>query len=114
MLASQVLQLSWLTVAVLTVGVLGLFISCFPLLQTDRRLPKIPGPLLNYFVGLGISLPPYTLTKFRKWAGEYGDIYRVQVGWHHWVVLNSPEAVKIVFDKQVCLVLLLRYFKVLT
>ncbi|ENH99773.1 hypothetical protein COCC4DRAFT_66198 [Bipolaris maydis ATCC 48331] len=100
MLASQVLQLSWLTVAVLTVGVLGLFISCFPLLQTDRRLPKIPGPLLNYFVGLGISLPPYTLTKFRKWAGEYGDIYRVQVGWHHWVVLNSPEAVKIVFDKQ--------------
>jgi hypothetical protein len=101
MLASQLLQLSWMAVAASTIGVLSLFILCFPLLRTDRRLYKIPGPRLNYFMGLGISLPPDTLTKFRQWAGQYGDIYRVQVGWHHWVVLNSPEAVKMVFDKQV-------------
>jgi hypothetical protein len=107
MLVSQLLQLSWVTIAASTIGVLALLILCFPLLRTDRRLRKIPGPRLNYFVGLGISLPPDTLTKFREWAGQYGDIYRVQVGWHHWVVLNSPEAVKMVFDKQVRYMLLL-------
>ncbi|WYZ36274.1 hypothetical protein EsH8_XII_000024 [Colletotrichum jinshuiense] len=77
-----------------------LFVAVLPWVLVDRRLRRIPGPALNPYVGLGISLPPDTLTKFRHWATQYGEVFRVQVGWHHWVVLNSPEAVKAVFDKQ--------------
>lgn len=78
-----------------------LFVAVLPWVLVDRRLRRIPGPALNPYVGLGISLPPDTLMKFRHWATQYGEVFRVQVGWHHWVVLNSPEAVKAVFDKQV-------------
>jgi hypothetical protein len=30
-----------------------------------------------------------------KWAREYGEIYQIQMGNQRWVILSSPEAVKV-------------------
>lgn len=66
-----------------------------------RPLNKINGPKGNIFVGNGLSLPPRANQKLREWAQQYGEVYKIRFGWYHWVVLNSPEAIKEVFDKQV-------------
>lgn len=86
----------------------GLLTVCIPVLlafvlwiRRDRRLDKIDGPKGNPFVGIGLSLPPYATQRLREWAKQYGEVYKIRVGWYHWVVLNSPEAMKEVFDKQV-------------
>ncbi|KAF2688363.1 O-methylsterigmatocystin oxidoreductase [Lentithecium fluviatile CBS 122367] len=69
----------------------------------DNRLAKIDGPKGRPFVGIGLSLPPNATRKLREWAQQYGEVYKIRIGWYYWVVLNSPEAIKEVFDRQVCL-----------
>lgn len=64
-------------------------------------LNKINGPKGNLVVGNGLSLPPKATQKLREWAQQYGEVYKIRIGWFHWVVLNSPEAIKEVLDKQV-------------
>lgn len=70
-------------------------------LRKDKGLNKIGGPKGNAFVGNGLSLPPYATKKLREWAQEYGEVYKIRIGWYHWVVLNSPEAIKEILDRQV-------------
>jgi len=67
----------------------------------DRRLNKMDGPKGRIFIGLGLSLPQPASQKLREWAQQYGEIYKIKIGWYNWVVLSSPEAIKEVFDKQV-------------
>lgn len=67
----------------------------------NRPLNKIDGPKGNILVGIGLSLPPKPTQKLREWAQQYGEVYKIRIGWYHWVVLSSPEAIKEVFDKQV-------------
>ncbi|KAI9707018.1 MAG: hypothetical protein M1820_004606 [Bogoriella megaspora] len=69
-------------------------------IRKDRRLNKINGPKGNIFGSIGLSLPPYATRRLREWAQEYGEVYKIRIGWYYWVVLNSPEAIKEVFDKQ--------------
>ena len=66
-----------------------------------RPLDKIGGPKGNILVGIGLSLPPKATQRLREWAQQYGEVYKIRIGWYHWVVLSSPEAIKEVFDKQV-------------
>lgn len=69
--------------------------------RRDRRLDSIPGPKGNYpLIGVGFQLPPKAPATFRKWAEEYGDIFKLRVGWYNWVVINSPEAVREILEKQ--------------
>ncbi|KAK7702817.1 hypothetical protein SLS64_009427 [Diaporthe eres] len=35
-----------------------------------------------------------------KWGLEYGEVFKLRVGWYNWVVINSPEAMKEIMDKQ--------------
>lgn len=69
-------------------------------LRRDRRLASIPGPRTYPLVGLGYKLPPKAPALFRKWAMEYGDVFRIRVGWYDWVVINSPEAIAEILEKQ--------------
>jgi hypothetical protein len=89
-----------------------IFKTCVPLVvlivawsllkHRNNPLRTIPGPKWKYpVIGLGFSLPPKPIHVFRKWAQKYGDIFRIRVGWYDWVVINSPEAFKEIFDKQV-------------
>lgn len=67
----------------------------------NRPLNKIDGPKGDIFVGIGLSLPPQATQRLREWAQQYGEVYKIRIGWYYWVVLSSPEAIKEVFDKQV-------------
>ncbi|CAK1367939.1 O-methylsterigmatocystin oxidoreductase [Cercospora beticola] len=69
-------------------------------LKRDRKINTIPGPKLHPIVGLGLKLPPNAAKLFRQWAGEYGDIFKVRIGWYNWVVINTPEAVREILEKQ--------------
>ncbi|KAJ5698628.1 hypothetical protein N7462_000633 [Penicillium macrosclerotiorum] len=70
------------------------------LIRRDRRLDSIPGPKGYPFIGIGYQLPPKAPAVFRKWALEYGDIFKIRVGWYNWVVINTPEAVREILEKQ--------------
>lgn len=67
----------------------------------DSRLRSLPGPKGNWLTGIGISLPYRSQNVLRKWALEYGELFQIRVGWYNWVVINSPEAMKAIYDKQV-------------
>jgi cytochrome P450 len=69
-------------------------------LRRDRRLDAMPGPKGYPFIGIGYQLPPKAPALFRKWALEYGDVFKVRVGWYTWVVINTPEAVREILEKQ--------------
>ena len=69
-------------------------------LRRDRRLDTIPGPKTNSLIGVGYKLPPKAPTVFRQWAQEYGEVFKVRVGWYNWVVINSPEAIREILEKQ--------------
>ncbi|KAH6634374.1 putative O-methylsterigmatocystin oxidoreductase [Chaetomium sp. MPI-SDFR-AT-0129] len=69
-------------------------------LGRDRRLDTIPGPKGYPFIGVGAQLPPRAPVVFRQWAMEYGDIFKIRVGWYNWVVINTPEAIREILEKQ--------------
>ena len=79
------------------VGVTAVFIAW---LRRDRRLDTIPGPKGYPLIGVGYKLPPKTPAVFRKWAIEYGDVFKIRVGWYNWVVINTPEAIREILEKQ--------------
>ncbi|RYO83500.1 hypothetical protein DL766_004974 [Monosporascus sp. MC13-8B] len=89
-----------LKILLVTLGLPLLAVAVWATLR-DRRLDKIPGPRDSLITGIGLDLPPNALQKFREWAEQYGEIYKIRLGWYTWVVLSSPEAVKEILDKQV-------------
>jgi hypothetical protein len=64
--------------------------------KRDRRLSTIDGPR-----GMFLSLPPRATHVFRAWAQQYGELFKIRMGGYNWVVVNSPQAMKEIFDKQV-------------
>ncbi|KAL2808098.1 putative O-methylsterigmatocystin oxidoreductase [Aspergillus granulosus] len=69
-------------------------------LHYDRRLNTIPGPRCLSPLGIGYKLPPKAPALFRAWAMEYGDLFRIRVGFYNWVVINSPDAIREILEKQ--------------
>jgi hypothetical protein len=69
--------------------------------QQNNTMATIPGPRGYPFVGIGLGMPPHAPKVFREWAWEYGEIFKLRIGWYNWVVINSPEAFKEILDKQV-------------
>ncbi|TVY19762.1 Cytochrome P450 monooxygenase patH [Lachnellula arida] len=81
--------------------VFGLLVTIIILHYRNKSpLQKINGPRGNMLVGQGLVLPPKATQRLREWAQEYGEVYKIRIGWYNWVVLSSPEAIKEVFDKQ--------------
>lgn len=68
--------------------------------RRDRRLDKMPGPKGWPLVGIGLGLPKQSAF-MHKWGLEYGEVFKLRVGWYNWVVINSPQAMKEIMDKQV-------------
>ncbi|KAF2228742.1 cytochrome P450, partial [Viridothelium virens] len=68
--------------------------------RRDRRLDTIQGPKGYPLIGIGFKLPPKAPAVFRKWAMKYGDVFKIRVGWYDWVVINSPEAIKEILERQ--------------
>jgi cytochrome P450 len=59
----------------------------------------VPGPKGLPIIGNTLSLGSQPQKIFRKWALEYGDVFKIQMGWDYWIFVNSPAAVKDIFDK---------------
>lgn len=69
-------------------------------IKRDRRLDNMPGPRGWPLIGIGIGLPKKSVEVLGNWALQYGEVYKIRVGWYNWVVINSPEAMRDIFDKQ--------------
>lgn len=80
--------------------VLSVTIAIVSWLQRDRRLDAIPGPKGYPLIGVALQLTPNTAAIFRNWAIQYGEIFKIRVGLYTWVVINSPEAVREILEKQ--------------
>lgn len=72
-------------------------------LSTARKLSTIPSPGNGWdalFWGRSTLPMPNAPSVMRQWALEYGELFRLRIGWYDWVVVNSPEAFRELFDKQ--------------
>lgn len=78
----------------------GLFIILIAWFRRDRRLDSIPGPRTYPIIGVGYKLPAKAPSLFRQWAQEHGDVFKIRVGWYNWVVINTPEAIREILEKQ--------------
>ena len=78
----------------------GVTVVVIAWLRRDNRLDTIPGPKGYRLTGVGYKLPPKAPTIFRKWAMEYGDVFKIRVGWYDWVVIITPEAIREILEKQ--------------
>lgn len=78
------------------------FFLAYRWVRRDRTLDSIPGPKSYPFIGtFPVGPPLHTADVFRGFAREYGELFKFQMGWYNWVAVNSPEAMKELFDKQV-------------
>lgn len=82
------------------VALLGVALLVEAWLRRDRRLDTIPGPRGYPLIGIGIFLPFHTPSLFYDWAFKYGDIFRVRLGLHNLVFINTPRAVQEILEKQ--------------
>jgi cytochrome P450 len=92
------------TTYLLIFGILGSTILWLGRNPKSKLIPKglreVPGPKGLPLVGNTLSLGSQPQRLFRKWAVEYGELFQIQMGWDTWVFVNSPAAVKEIFDKQ--------------
>ncbi|KAL3426712.1 hypothetical protein PVAG01_00221 [Phlyctema vagabunda] len=68
--------------------------------KPPKHLRQVPGPKGLPIVGNTLSLGAQPQRLFREWALQYGELFKIQLGWENWVFVNSPEAIKEIFDKQ--------------
>ncbi|KAI9688982.1 MAG: hypothetical protein M1822_000719 [Bathelium mastoideum] len=85
---------------VLVVGLAAALIIVFVWQRQNRYLRSMDGPRGYPLIGVGLSLPSCAPEILRDWARQYGDVFKMRVGLHTWVVINSPEAFKEILDKQ--------------
>lgn len=69
-----------------------------PKVPKGLRLP--PGPRGLPLIGSALELGKYPRHQFQKWADQYGEVVSVRIGFHRFILLNSPQAVKEILDKQ--------------
>ncbi|EXJ86779.1 hypothetical protein A1O3_03733 [Capronia epimyces CBS 606.96] len=63
-------------------------------------LRRVPGPPGLPVIGNTLQLKPQPQRQLQAWASQYGELFQIQLGWYNWVFVNSPAAVKDIFDKQ--------------
>ncbi|KAH7093668.1 putative O-methylsterigmatocystin oxidoreductase [Paraphoma chrysanthemicola] len=79
--------------------ILYIFIATFQ--SRDRKaLATIPGPRGLPIIGNTLQFGQNPHRRCQEWAAQYGELFKIRLGWENWVFLNSPEAVKEILDKQ--------------
>ena len=68
--------------------------------RVPTGLRAVPGPRGLPLVGNTLQLKAQPQKQFQAWALQYGELFKIQMGWENWVFVNSPAAVKEIFDKQ--------------
>lgn len=93
--------MSQIIFGVLMLGIIYFVALLFNSIRKSRTaLKDIPGPEPHFLLGnipdFGDSRP----RRLKQWAAEYGELFKLRLGWENWVFVNSPEAVKEIFDRQ--------------
>lgn len=77
----------------------------FVLSRRHKRRPPAgtrhaPGPRGLPLLGNAHQLGRQPHQQITAWAREFGDLYKIRLGWNDWYMICSPEACKDVLDKQ--------------
>jgi cytochrome P450 len=59
-----------------------------------------PGPKGLPILGNAHQLGPHLHRQITQWARQYGEIFKIRLGWNDWYILCSPSAVKEIMDRQ--------------
>ncbi|OAL07244.1 cytochrome P450 76C3 [Phaeosphaeriaceae sp. SRC1lsM3a] len=59
-----------------------------------------PGPAGLPILGNAHQLGTQPHQQITAWAREYGELYKIRLGWNDWYMICSPEACKEILDKQ--------------
>lgn len=62
--------------------------------QAPKGFKLPPGPKGWPIVGNALQLGRYPQRQLQKWAGQYGGLVKVRLGWENWVFVYSPDAVR--------------------
>lgn len=80
------------------------FSAIYLVLNSRRRASEgrstVPGPPGLPIIGNAHQLTRFPNQTYMRWAKDYGEIYKIRLGWYDWYMLNTPEAVKEVMDRQ--------------
>ena len=59
-----------------------------------------PGPAGLPVLGNAHQLGQQPHQQITAWAREYGEVYKIRLGWNDWYMICSPDACKEILDKQ--------------
>ena len=69
--------------------------------STPKGFDEVPGPKGAWLVGNTFQIPQVCpQLKFIEWSKQYGEIFRIQMGWNDWYFIQGDEAVKAILDRQ--------------
>ena len=74
------------------------------ILDHFRRKIDLLGPREWPLVGQGFNLPARPRKLLGEYQSKYGDAFKMRLGWYDWVLFNTPQGVREVFDRQVSIV----------
>ncbi|EAT87902.2 hypothetical protein SNOG_04142 [Parastagonospora nodorum SN15] len=88
-----------------TILLLCSFLTSFILYTRYKRRPPpgthhAPGPAGLPVLGNAHQLGLQPHQQITAWAREYGELYKIRLGWNDWYMICSPEACKEILDKQ--------------
>jgi len=91
---------SSVSVVVIALAFVAIFTHRYLQNKPPAGFQHAPGPKGAFLIGNTLQLSDKPHRDFIRWAREYGEVYKVQIGWNNWFMLNSPEAVKDIMDRQ--------------
>jgi cytochrome P450 len=88
-----------------TVLLLFSFITAVIIYNRYKKRPPpgihhAPGPAGLPVLGNAHQLGLQPHQQITAWAREYGELYKIRLGWNDWYMICSPEACKEILDKQ--------------
>ncbi|KAJ5661213.1 cytochrome P450 [Penicillium longicatenatum] len=86
--------MAFLTLAAVLAAVAYLTSTYFTSKRAPAGLRNVP------VAGKYKDLSKYPQREWRKWAQQHGELFQIRLGWENWVFVNSPEAMKEIFNKQ--------------
>ncbi|EMD85182.1 hypothetical protein COCC4DRAFT_66509 [Bipolaris maydis ATCC 48331] len=88
-----------------TLALLSLLLVTFVIYTRYKNKPPpgtkaAPGPTGLPILGNAHQLGQQPHQQITSWAREYGEVYRIRLGWNDWYMICSPDACKEILDKQ--------------
>ena len=68
--------------------------------KIPKGLRAVPGPRGLPLVGNTFQLGEYPHRTIIDWSRQYGELFKVRIGYENWIFLTSPSAVREIMDRQ--------------